>query len=110
APSAATLPAAPPASPAPSASASAGERQASEAAVKAAFVYKFGEYVEWPADAFADASEPLRIGVFAADELAGELERIVAGRAMAGRPVQVRRLAAADPIDDLHLLYVGGDT
>jgi hypothetical protein len=86
----------------------AQDRQASEYAVKAAFVFKFGEYIEWPAATFADAGSPLRIGVSGADAMAGELERIVAGRTMAGRPVQVRRLAPGDPVDDLQLLFVGG--
>ncbi|WP_161627292.1 YfiR family protein [Arenimonas composti] len=87
--------------------AAGGDRQATEAAVKAAFVFKFGEYVEWPPEHFPAADTPLRIGVFANDEVAGELERIVAGRTMAGHPVQVYRLQRGDRVDDLQLLYVG---
>jgi hypothetical protein len=82
-------------------------RAASEYAVKAAFVFRFGEYVQWPATAFADSGSPLRIGVFGADALALELERIGADRALAGRTVQVRRLVAGDRVDDLQLLFVG---
>jgi hypothetical protein len=52
------------------------QREASESSVKAAFLYKFANYVEWPANAFASPSAPLVIGVAGADAIAADLERI----------------------------------
>jgi hypothetical protein len=79
-----------------------------ETRIKAAFLYKFAEYVEWPANAFATAASPLVIGVADADPLALELESAVAGRQVAGRSVQVRRIGSADRMDDsLHVLFAG---
>lgn len=80
---------------------------ADEYRVKAAFLYKFGAYVEWPDRAFARPDSPLAIGVIGADELADELARIVAGRNVNGRPVSVRKLRAGDPIAGLHVLFIG---
>jgi len=81
--------------------------QAPEQRVKAAFLFKFGSYVEWPAGTFATANSPLTIGVIDADELAGELTSIVAGRDVGGRPVVVRRLHEGDPVAGLNILFVG---
>ncbi|NHZ37636.1 YfiR family protein [Massilia rubra] len=80
-----------------------------ERSIKAAFLYKFLGYAEFPASAFADANAPLVIGVAGADELAADLARIVAGRAVQGRAVLVRPLREHDPLAGVHLLFIGGD-
>jgi hypothetical protein len=80
-----------------------------ERSIKAAFLYKFLGYAEFPASAFADAGSPLVIGVAGADELAADLARIVAGRMVQGRPVAVRTLREHDPLGGVHLLFIGGD-
>jgi hypothetical protein len=82
---------------------------APEYRVKAAFVYKFGDYVEWPPEAFARADSPLVFGVVENDVLADELARLAAGRTMGGRAVVVRKLAAGDSWTGLHVAFVGGD-
>src|SRR3954468_23532351 len=63
-----------------------------DSAVKAAFLYKFPGFVDWPAGSFARPDAPLVIGVAGNDAVAGDLEQIVAGRTLEGRPVAVRRL------------------
>jgi hypothetical protein len=83
------------------------DAQADEYRVKAAFLYKFGGYVEWPDRSFARADSPVVIGVIGADTLADELAQIVSGRNVNGRPVLVRKLRAGDPIAGLHVLFIG---
>jgi len=84
------------------------DTQADEYRVKAAFLYKFGSYIEWPSGSFARADSPVTIGVMGADALADELAQIVAGRNVNGRPVRVRKLRPGDPIAGLHVLFIGG--
>ena len=86
------------------------DAQADEYRVKAAFLYKFGSYIEWPSGSFARADSPVAIGVMGADALADELVQIVAGRNVNGRPVRVRKLRPGDPIAGLHVLFVGRDS
>jgi hypothetical protein len=81
--------------------------RADEYRVKAAFLYKFGGFVEWPDGAYVRADSPVAIGVMGADALADELVQIVGGRNVNGRPVSVRRLRAGDSIVGLHVLFVG---
>ena len=81
--------------------------QATDVQVKAAFLYKFGAYVEWPPQAFPAPGTPFTIGVLGADAVAEELEQITAGRTVHDRPVAVRRLKRGDPLAGLHVLFVG---
>lgn len=75
--------------------------------VKAAFLYKFLGYVEYPDSALPATGEPLVIGVLGDDEVAEELRRISTGRSMNGRAVVVRMLRANDAPGKLHLLFIG---
>lgn len=77
-----------------------------ELEVKAAFLFKFGDFVEWPPQALAPG-QPFGIGVIGAPAMAAELERITAGRTVQGRPVEVRRLARDAALDGLHVLFIG---
>jgi hypothetical protein len=79
-----------------------------ERRVKAAFLFKFLGYADFPAGAFLDAASPVTIGVLGADDLAAELARIVAGRTVGGRPVLVRAMRESDLQLPLHLLFVAG--
>jgi hypothetical protein len=76
--------------------------------VKAAFLYKFAAYVEWPADTFLDPGSPIVIGVAGADGLASELEQAVVGRQIGARPLEVRRLGRGESASDCcQILFVG---
>lgn len=79
-----------------------------ERKIKAAFLIKFLGYAEFPPQAFANAAAPLAIGVVGADDLAAELARAVAGRAIGNRGIVVRQLRETDVALPVHLLFVGG--
>lgn len=77
-------------------------------AVKAAFLYKFGGFVEWPPGAFRSNIDPLVIGVFGDEAVASELEQITQGRTVGGRPIAVRRVRDTEDLANLHILFAGG--
>jgi hypothetical protein len=77
-------------------------------AVKAAFLYKFGTFVEWPPGAFESAAAPLVIGVYGDEAVAADLEQVTAGREVDGHPVRVRRIREFDDLPRLHILFAGG--
>lgn len=79
----------------------------SEVRVKAAFLFRFIGYVEWPATSFSGAESPYIIGVLHADDIAEELTAIAAGRTVNNRPVIVKRLREADTFNGLHVLFIG---
>jgi hypothetical protein len=86
----------------------AGAGSPLERRVKAAFLYKFLGYAEFPPGAFLDGASPVTIGVVGADDLAAELARAVAGRTVNNRPVQVRVVRETEVQLPLHLLFIGG--
>lgn len=79
-----------------------------ERSVKAAFLYKFLAYTEYPANAFSDPNAPVVIGVAGSDDMAAELARVVNGRTVFGRAVAVRNVRDGDPLSGIHLLFIGG--
>jgi hypothetical protein len=80
----------------------AGERAASEDAVKAAYLYKLRNYVEWPAGTPAKV-----IGVLGADEIVELLLEIPAVRDKASGAATIKRLQAGDPLTGISVLFVG---
>lgn len=73
--------------------------------IKAAFLYKFGGYVEWPEGSSGDRD--FTIVVVGADLLVRYLSEIVEGRSVAGRPINIRTLRSVDDLDDAQVLFVG---
>jgi len=80
----------------------------SERSVKAAFLYKFASYVQWP-DVDAKGESPITIGVIGANDFARELAEITANRTISNRPISVRRLMDVDSLDGLEILFISRD-
>jgi len=78
-----------------------------ERQVKAAYLYNFGTFVDWPEDSFERPDSPLQIGVAGNDALADQVEQMVAGRSVKGHAVVIRKIRRGDPLSGLHILYVG---
>jgi hypothetical protein len=77
----------------------------SEDAVKAAFLYRFAGYVEWPS---ASAStEPFTIAVLQADAVGAQLQRFLPGHLVNGRVVRARTIKTIQELADSQMLYVG---
>ncbi|TFW03240.1 YfiR family protein [Oxalobacteraceae bacterium OM1] len=77
-----------------------------ERGVKAAYLFKFLGYVDWPPAAFPDASTPFVIGIAGADDIADELLRITATRSVNNRALNIRRIRPGDTLNGVQLLYI----
>jgi len=77
----------------------------SEDAVKAAFLYRFTGYVDWPAQALVDPQ--FTIAVLEADGVATELGRLLQNRLIQNRPAQVRLIRTIKELDGAQMLYIG---
>jgi hypothetical protein len=78
-----------------------------EQQVKAAYLYKFGGYVEWPAEAFKDPGSPIVIGVAGDPAMAQEVGKVVGNRTVNGRSVEIREIRPGEDIGSPHILFVG---
>jgi len=72
--------------------------------VKAAFLFNFLKFVEWPGSA---TSSPWVIGVLGHDPFGTVLDDTVRGKLVNGRPVEVRRYARAAEVKDCNILFIG---
>lgn len=76
--------------------------------VKAAFLYNFVQFVEWPQHAFESAQSPVVIGVLGQDPFGEFLDELVRGETINGRPLAVKRFRRIDDVDACHVLFVSG--
>lgn len=89
---------------------SADERTAPEYKVKAAFLFHFAEYAEWPSDAFPHGDSPLVIGVIGrGDPFNGDIEAIVHDKRVGGHPITVAHYPNAAALGTCHILFVCED-
>ena len=78
-----------------------------EYAVKAAYLYKFAPFVQWPPAAFTSASSPFNLCILGRDPFGASLDRAVSGQHVEAHPVIVRRLQRVDAASGCHILYLG---
>lgn len=67
----------------------------SEYQVKAAYLLNFAKFVQWPTNAFETTNAPIIIGVLGENPFEGNLESMIQGKAVCGRPLAVKFFASA---------------
>jgi hypothetical protein len=77
----------------------------SEYEVKAAFLYNFAKFTQWPAECFPDSTSAITIGVLGIDPFGAALETAIEGRTAAGRRLAVRRFRSAADVQ-CHILFI----
>ena len=81
-----------------------GQASLSEAELKAALVFNFARYVDWPERAFAAPDSPFVLCVVGPERY-GAAFAALEGRTMAGRPVRVRQAVASDDTRGCHVAF-----
>ena len=79
----------------------------SEYKVKAAYLYSFTKFVEWPAAAFASPSDPIRLCILNNKPFETELNQIAGNRQIAGHPVVVSLVHDGKESRGCHELFIG---
>ena len=74
--------------------------------VKAAFLFHFTQFVEWPDDAFTNADDPFRIGVLGENPFGSALDEIVKGETIAGRKVAVQYSRRAADLKNCQMVFI----
>ncbi|MCG8587667.1 MAG: YfiR family protein [Proteobacteria bacterium] len=78
----------------------------SEQELKAAFLFNFARFIEWPRDAFLSADAPFTIGVLRDDEFHAVIEEVVDGKKVRGRSVAVTHVGQPEEARGAHILFV----
>jgi YfiR/HmsC-like len=77
-----------------------------EAEVKAAFVFNFIKFVEWPSSAFHSPEDPILLSVLGNDPTGAALASLD-GKKVSGRRVVVRKVPVLSGLERCHVLFVG---
>ncbi|HYS77782.1 MAG TPA: YfiR family protein [Candidatus Dormibacteraeota bacterium] len=78
----------------------------SEYQIKAAYLYYFSTFVDWPPEAFSRGREPLVVGVLGVDPFGAILDDTLRGKAVNDRPLIVRRFQNIKDARDSHVLFI----
>lgn len=81
-------------------------QKASEYQVKAAFLFNFTKFFEWPAEAIGEPGEPFVIGVLGKDPFGSYLDELIAGEKIMDHQMIVKRFNSVDEVDKCHILFV----
>lgn len=73
--------------------------------IKAAYLYNFARFVQWPASG-AGRRGPVVIGVLGKDPFGPLLDSTIRGKTVSGRPIDIRRLDGLNQARNCHLLFV----
>jgi hypothetical protein len=83
-----------------------GQDVANEYRLKAAFMYQFPQFVEWPSATWEDA-RTVQFCIAEPNPFGSELEQLVRGESLNGRPLSVKAVAGTDELVGCQLLFVG---
>lgn len=77
----------------------------SEYDVKAAFIYNFMKFVEWPKDSFGDDTSGFIVGIIGTTQFGECVSDLVANKTVSGRKITVRENVAQDDMTSCHLVF-----
>jgi hypothetical protein len=84
----------------------AQQAKPSEYQVKAAYLYNFGRFVKWPAGVAAGKGDSFPVCVLGRDPFGPILDSTLAGEALEGKPVVIRRITRPQDATDCRILFV----
>jgi hypothetical protein len=83
----------------------AEDAKVSEYEFKAAFLYKFANFVGWPTNA-AGAEQSFAVGVLGEDPFGPALEKIIDGNSVQGRKLIIRRGKELSELKDCQIVFI----
>jgi len=85
----------------------AGEPAFDEYQVKAAFLYNFAKFVEWPPGSFPNSNDPIAICIVGQNPFGSTLEDMVKAKKIGDRALVVRRLQDTQQASRCQILFIG---
>lgn len=83
-----------------------GQEAVSEEQLKAAFLFNFVRYVEWPQNAFSSENSPIVIGVLSNEEFATRLAALLKEKKAHNRSFEVKKLSISSDGSGCHMIFV----
>ena len=84
----------------------AQQQPVSEYQVKAAFLYNFAKFVDWPPEAFRDATAPIVVCIEGDDPFGNALDQAVRDKIVNGRAFVIQRGRQLPEPKQCHILFI----
>jgi hypothetical protein len=73
--------------------------------IKAAYLYNFARYIQWPDDTFKTKKEPFTIGIVGVDPIKKDLDGVAKKRTIDGRPIKVHLFTRPIDVKPCQILF-----
>ena len=81
-------------------------QRAPEFQVKAAFLFNFSKFVEWPAKSFSTPYDPFIVGIYGNDPFGRFIDETIKGETALGRPMHVERVRNVQDAVKCQILFI----
>ena len=83
-----------------------GLSASAEYEVKAAFLFHFAKFIDWPSEVYSDPATPISIGVIGQDPFGNALEKVIGDKKIKGRNLIIRRYQDINEINFCHVFFI----
>ena len=83
-----------------------GRPQSDEYTLKAAYIYNFTKFIEWPASSFSSRTSAIKIGVIGSERVYSKISGALRGKKTGDRKISTTHLEWGDELTGYHVLFV----
>lgn len=88
------------------ASSRAQESQPSPYELKAAFLFNFAKFVEWPPEALPQKNSPFVIGILGENPFGSDLEKVIRDKKVNDHPIEIKPFSSPAEATNCHILFI----
>ena len=74
--------------------------------IKAAYIYNFAMFVEWPVEAFSGEDAPIVIGILGSDPFGSALDATIRNKKVNNKRLVVKRVQTNQECRECHILFI----
>jgi hypothetical protein len=84
----------------------AQESRPTEYQIKAAFIFNFAKFIDWPAQALPQATSPLVIGILGENPFHDDLARTIRDKTIDDHPLVIKEFRSSAQTTNCHILFI----
>jgi len=84
----------------------AQESQPTEYQIKAAFLFNFAKFVQWPAGAIAGVTSPIVVGILGENPFHDDLARTIRNKTIDEHPMVIKEFHSPTEATNCHILFI----
>lgn len=81
-------------------------QQYTEYELKAAYLFNFGKFVQWPEETFKNTSDPFIIGIYGNNPFGTILQQTIQNKTLQNRPIIIINITSIEDAATCHILFI----